>query len=135
MRYSSIAAIIIGLAVAGTSFSAQAEPTVAGHHFGILKGQTTEPWLAPKYHSPRGTRQHVVTPRPVPTPSLRVETPSSIVVPQTGIALPNTRTLSPSGPNGTETFQDRSIRCTQQAGAYGSLTGNRTMYMGSCLSR
>jgi hypothetical protein len=96
-----------------------------------------EPWLAPKYRSPRGTRLHV-TPlhHGPPTRSPRaVKVPPPIVVPETGRALPNLPTLSPSGPHGTETFQDRAARCMHQAGVYGNAIGNRNAYIGTCVNQ
>ncbi len=97
-----------------------------------------EPWLAPKYKSPRGTRQHISVPRPTapkvtaPTPP---KVPPPIVVPQTGRVLPNLPALSPSGPHGTESFQDRAARCAHQAGMYGDAAGNRSAYINSCVNQ
>lgn len=95
-----------------------------------------EPWLAPKYQSPRGTRQHISVPRPA-TPKVPTtpKVPPPIVVPETGRVLPNLPPVSPSGPNGTETFQDRAARCAHQAGVYGEAAGNRTAYIGTCINQ
>ena len=95
-----------------------------------------EPWLAPKYKSPRGTRERVVVPPRVRAPRARAAVPPPpIVVPQTGIALPNMPTVSPSGPGGRETYQDRAARCAHQAGAYGAMAGDRNTYIGTCINQ
>lgn len=100
-----------------------------------------EPWLAPKYRSPRGTREHIGVPRPTapkaasPRAPATPKVPPPIVVPKTGRALPNLPTISPSGPRGTETFQDRAARCAHQAGVYGEAAGNRPNYINSCINQ
>ncbi|MFZ0092474.1 MAG: hypothetical protein WAK97_01020, partial [Pseudolabrys sp.] len=83
-----------------------------------------EPWLAPKYKSPRGTVKHVTIPKSkiVPYPSATV--PPPIVVPQTGRVLPNLPTVPGAGPGGRETYQDRAARCAHQAGVYGQAAGD-----------
>ncbi len=95
------------------------------------------PWLPPKYKSPRGSKQHVKPlRRQRSSHNVRVsEPPPAIYVPQTGQTLPNIRTLSPSGPNGTETFQDKAARCVHQAGMYGALAGDRSAYIGMCVNQ
>ena len=65
------------------------------------KPDKPEPWLPPKYKSPRGTTEHVVIPRPKSVPPVRAAVPPPIVVPQTGRVLPNLPTLSRSGLNGS----------------------------------
>lgn len=96
-----------------------------------------QPWLPPKYKSPRGTRQHVEplqTPRAADSP--RVSTPPPpLVSPQTGQVLPNLPTLAPSGPRGTESFQDKASRCAHQAGMYGAAAGDRSAYIGACVNQ
>ena len=94
-----------------------------------------EPWLPPKYKSPRGSREHVVIPRSAPTPQARQQVPPPIVVPETGRVLPNLPTVAPSGPHGTETYQDRAARCTHQAGVYGQAAGDRSSYINSCINQ
>ena len=109
------------------------EPGVAD-----TKPSKPEPWLAPKYRSPRGTRERAGVPRPVAPKAAaptRPNVPPPIVVPETGRALPNMPTLSPSGPRGTESFQDRAARCAHQAGAYGDAAGNRGAYIGTCINQ
>ena len=98
-------------------------------------GVQPEPWLAPKYRSPRGTRQQVTVPRDTPVPQPRVQTPPPIYVPETGRLLPNLPTLPGSGPGGAETSQDRAARCAHQAGVYGQAAGDRNAYVGSCLNQ
>jgi hypothetical protein len=56
-------------------------------------------------------------------------------VPQTGQLLPNMPTLAPSGPGGTETSQDRAMRCANQAGIYGAAAGDRNAYVESCINQ
>ena len=95
-----------------------------------------EPWLPPKYKSPRGTRQHVTQPPPAEAPpQLRAQTPPPIFVPQTGRVLPNLPVMPGAGPSGAETGQDRALRCAQQAGVYGDATGDRTTYINSCINQ
>ena len=100
------------------------------------KIEKPEPWLAPKYKSPRGTRQHVVIPRPADAPSPHAAVPPPIVVPETGRTLPNLPMISGSGPRGAETGQDRALRCAHQAGVYGpGATGDRSAYIGGCINQ
>ncbi len=94
-----------------------------------------EPWLPPKYKSPRGTPQRVQPTQPMQVPQLGASPPPPIVNPQTGIALPNLPTLSPSGPGGRETSQDRAARCAHQAGVYGANAGDRGAYIGTCINQ
>jgi hypothetical protein len=94
-----------------------------------------EPWLAPKYKSPRGTRQHVVIPPPAPVPQTHNGVPPPLYVPQTGQVLPNLPAISGSGPRGAETYQDRATRCAHQAGVYGPAAGERNAYVGSCINQ
>jgi hypothetical protein len=99
------------------------------------KPSKPEPWLAPKYKSPRGTVKHVVIPRSTTVPQPYAVTPPPIIVPQTGRALPNLPTISGSGRGGAETFQDRAARCAHQAGVYGPDAGNRNAYVGTCINQ
>ena len=94
-----------------------------------------EPWLAPKYRSPRGTVKHVTIPKStvVPFPSVTVLPP--IIVPQTGQALQNLPTMPGAGRGGAETFQDRAARCAHQAGVYGQAAGDRNTYVGTCINQ
>ena len=94
-----------------------------------------QPWLPPTYESPRGTVQQVRPVKPIRVPRQRAGVPPPIINPETGVALPNMRTISPSGPGGRETYQDRAARCAHQAGAYGSIAGDRGTYMGTCINQ
>jgi hypothetical protein len=94
-----------------------------------------EPWLAPKYRSPRGTVKHVLTPHRGSLPQPRAAVPPPIVVPQTGRVLPSLPTTPGSGPGGSETFQDRALRCAHQAGVYGPAAGDRNSYIGTCVNQ
>ena len=91
-----------------------------------------EPWLAPKYKSPRGSRQHVTIPRPQPAPQQPAQVPPPLYVPETGRVLPN---LPAPGSGGRETTQDRAARCAHQAGVYGPAAGDRNAYIGSCINQ
>jgi len=91
------------------------------------------PWLPPKYKSPRGSHNRV---EPIPTQPPRVarpETPPPLVVPQTGQVVPNQPVLSPSGPRGTETFQDKASRCVGQSNSVGA--GSPNAYVGTCVNQ
>lgn len=94
-----------------------------------------EPWLAPKYKSPRGTVEKVVIPRSKTVPQPQAVTPPPLYVPETGRILPNLPTISGSGRGGAETYQDRAARCAHQAGVYGADAGNRNAYVGSCINQ
>jgi hypothetical protein len=102
---------------------------------GSARGTIWEPWLAPKYKSPRGARQRVVTPPPQPDEPRRIPSmPPPTVSPRTGQALPNIAPPIPgSGVGGRETFQDRAARCTHQAGMYGAQAGSN--YLGTCVNQ
>ncbi len=95
---------------------------------------------------PRGS-SGLVTPTPLPPPlhynpppvqaiePPQAKVPPSLYVPQTGLALPNMQTPG-NGAGGSETFQDRALRCSQQAGVYGpNMTGDRNAYIGSCINQ
>src|SRR5215470_10311838 len=87
--------------------------------------KTPEPWLAPKYKSPRGTVKHVALPKSKIVSPPQTVVPADVYVPQTGRTFQNLPAVSGSGPRGTETFQDRAMRCAHQAGVYGQgTTGN-----------
>lgn len=99
----------------------------------ISKREQPEPWLAPKYKSPRGTIQNVRIPKSKIVRPPSATDPGYVYVPQTGRTFQNLPSLPGSGPGGAETFQDRATRCTHQAGVYGQVGANRGSYMGSCL--
>ncbi len=97
-----------------------------------------EPWLPPKYQSPRGTKQHVETRKPAPTPAPRAPAvPPPMFVPETGRLLPNlpARPGSDFGSGGAEHRQDRAARCAHQAGLYGAAAGNPAAYINSCINQ
>jgi hypothetical protein len=135
---------ILGLAVAPAAAFAQSGSgySIMQDDYSIMvpeKGSRPskpEPWLAPKYRSPRGTVEKVVIPRSKTVPQPQAVTPPPLYVPETGRTLPNLPTISGSGPGGAETFQDRAARCAHQAGVYGSTaTGNRNAYVGGCVNQ
>ncbi len=65
----------------------------------------------------------------------RLVTPPPLFVPETGRTLPNLPAIG-AGAGGTETTQDKSVRCAHQAGVYGpSATGNPAGYIGSCINQ
>jgi hypothetical protein len=90
-----------------------------------------QPWLPPKYKSPRGTRQHVHIPRSAPVPQHPAQVPPPLYVPQTGALLPNL----PAASSGAETSQDRAVRCAHQAGVYGAAAGDSGSYIRSCINQ
>ena len=85
----------------------------------------------PVYPAPLpGPEAPAAVPR-IEQPSRRATVPLSYTAPATGRALPN---LPP--PSGTETLQDKSVRCAHQAGVYGpNLTGNPNAYVGGCINQ
>jgi hypothetical protein len=99
------------------------------------KAVKPEPWLAPKYKSPRGTVKRVTIPKSTIAEPPSAAVPPPIIVPQTGRALPNLPTVSGSGRGGTETYQDRAARCAHQAGVYGQAAGDRNTYIGTCINQ
>jgi len=107
------------------------EPGTASRASRAKPKENPEPWLAPRYKSPRGTRERVTTPKPRPVPQKEdSKVPPSLYVPETGRTLRNL----PS-PTGTETSQQRAVRCAHQAGVYGQATGDRTNYINSCINQ
>jgi hypothetical protein len=131
----AVTAVLAGPAHAQNGYS------IVGDDYSIMKPEKgarpsqPEPWLAPKYKSPRGTVKHVVTPRSTTIQPPNTAVPPPIVVPQTGQVLPNLPTVSRSGPRGSETFQDRAARCAHQAGVYGPAAGDRNAYVGTCINQ
>ena len=134
MRKPSMIVVIVLSAALATPASAQTG-NILNDNYSIMvlekgsKRELPEPWLAPKYQSPRGTVKHVVIPKSkiVTPPSAAV--PPDVFVPQTGRTFQNL----PTQGRGTETSQDRATRCSHQAGVYGQTGGARGSYMGSCL--
>lgn len=120
------------LALLALTMAASAQAQSDDERYTIM---APEPWLAPKYKSPRGTREHVTIPQPLPAPKPHHGLPPPIYVPQTGRLLPNLPVVSGSGPGGAETGQDRAVRCTHQAGIYGAAAGDRNAYVGGCINQ
>ena len=124
-------------ALVATAASAALSPLAAqvvDNPYTIMK---PEPWLAPKYKSPRRTKERVVTPSPPVVEPRRIpDVPPPVMVPQTGRALPNLPQPAPaSGMGGRETYQDRTTRCTHQAGVYGTAAGDRSNYITTCINQ
>jgi len=129
--------VLLTLTVALSGVSAYGQSDIMVPEKGS-KAEKREPWLAPKYRSPRGTVKRVTTPnstiaQPPSAPSATV--PPPIIVPQTGRVLPNLPIVSGSGRGGAETYQDRAARCAHQAGVYGQAAGDRNTYIGTCINQ
>src|SRR5262245_50802895 len=142
------ASLVIGMFVLAVAPAASAFAQGGGSGYSIMqddysimvpekgyKPSKPEPWLAPKYQSPRGTVKKAVIPRSKTVPQPYAATPPPITVPQTGRTLPNFPTISGSGRGGAETFQDRAARCAHQAGVYGPAAGDRNAYVGTCVNQ
>jgi hypothetical protein len=95
--------------------------------------QEPEPWLAPRYRSPRGTVKSVIIPKSEIVSPPSASAPPPVFVPQTGQTFQNLPPLSGSGPGGAETFQDRAASCAHQAGVYGQATSGS--FMGACVNQ
>ncbi|MEP7031620.1 MAG: hypothetical protein ABI830_11855 [Pseudolabrys sp.] len=117
------------------SFVAPSHAQSDNDRYNIMRPEPNEPWLAPKYKSPRGTRQHVRVPQVDSVPQPRTTVPPPLYVPQTGQLLPNIPSVNGAGPGGTETSQDRAVRCAHQAGVYGQAAGDRNAYVGACINQ
>ncbi len=136
-RFKLVALIALTAILSAAHARAQSDNdryTIMAPEKGSKPGQP-EPWLPPKYQSPRGTRQHIAVPPPATVPHPRPPVPPSIHVPETGRTLPNLPAVSGSGPGGAETSQDRAARCSHQAGVYGQAAGDRNAYIGSCVNQ
>jgi hypothetical protein len=140
-RTSTMVMLLALTAVWAGPAHAQSNNSILGDDYSIMKPEKSgrpaqpEPWLAPKYRSPRGTVKHVVIPRSTTIQPPHTTVPPPIVVPQTGQVLPNLPTVQGSGPRGAETFPDRASRCTHQAGVYGQAAGDRNAYVGTCINQ
>ena len=124
--------LIVLIALTALVSAAPARAQSDDNRYNIM---TPEPWLPPKYKSPRGSTEHVVIPRPAPALPPPATVPPPLYVPQTGQTLPNLPTVSGSGPGGRETSQDRAARCAHQAGVYGMAAGDRNAYIGGCINQ
>ena len=140
-RTSTTIVLLVMTALLAGPVRAQTNNDILGDNYSIMKPEKgarpaqPEPWLAPKYKSPRGTVKHVVIPRSKAIEPPIAAVPPPIVVPQTGRVLPNLPTVQGSGPRGAETFQDRASRCAHQAGVYGQAAGDRNAYVGTCVNQ
>ena len=133
MAYRFPAIVLFALTAAVLASPARAQSD--DERYTIMRPEKPEPWLAPKYKSPRGTRQHVTIPQPAPAPQQHNTLPPPLYVPQTGQLLPNMPVMPGSGRGGAETSQDRAVRCAHQAGVYGQAAGDRNAYIGSCINQ
>ena len=117
-----------------TMFAVTAPALAQDDGMGRYNIMRPEPGVPPKYKSPRGSTEHVViSPSTNAAQALPQTTLSpSFVVPQTGQVVPSQPVLAPSGPNRTETYQDRAVRCATQAGSY---VGDRGAFVGSCITQ
>jgi hypothetical protein len=122
-----LATILVGLMVASIAASSRAQSD--DERYTIMRPERPEPWLAPKYKTPRSVRQPIAVAPAIAAPR-RPEPLPPIVVPETGRLLPNLPDASRS-----ETAQDRAMRCAHQAGVYGRATGDRNAYVGSCINQ
>jgi hypothetical protein len=142
-RVSSVILLAVLTAVWATPTHAQKGNgyDILGDDYSIMRPEKgsrpalPEPWLAPKYKSPRGTVKHVTIPKSTIVEPPTTTVPPPIIVPQTGRALPNLSTGSGSGRGGAETYQDRAARCAHQAGVYGQAAGDRGTYIGTCINQ
>ena len=128
-RYLLVALLALAALMPALSVRAQSDDD---ERYNIMR---PEPWLPPKYKSPRGSTEHVVIPPPARTLPPPAAVPAPLYVPQTGRLLPNLPNPAPSGPHGQETFQDRAARCAHQAGVYGQAAGDRNGYINSCINQ
>ena len=71
------------------------------------KLEQPEPWLAPKYQSPRGTVQHVHVPKSKIVRPPSATDPGYVYVPQTGQTFQNLPSLPGSGRGGAENWGNR----------------------------
>jgi hypothetical protein len=108
-----------------------------GHFSDPYSIMAPEPWLAPKYNSPRNLPQKPDRTRTQPLPRSSVgsvASPPPTVLPN-GQSVPNLPTVNrgfvPGG--GAETFGDRAARCAHQSGLYGVPAGQQGAYMSSCV--
>jgi hypothetical protein len=131
---NAFAAAMMALTFAASAMAAVAQTSASDddRRYNIMTPEFSVP---PKYKSPRGSTEHVVIPQPAPAPQTGAVIAPPLYVPQTGQLLPNMPTLAPSGPGGTETYQDRAMRCANQAGIYGAAAGDRNAYVGSCINQ
>jgi hypothetical protein len=124
--------LIVLMALTAVASAAPAYAQSDDDRYNIMR---PEPWLPPKYKSPRGSTERVVIPPPVAVPQPHAGVPPLLYVPQTGRTLPNLPPVTGVAPNGAETSQDRALRCAHQAGIYGPAAGDRSAYIGTCINQ
>jgi hypothetical protein len=140
--------VLLVLTLAAPAFSA--EPGDDSGTINIMRPEPKAPATKQSHTAKKKTRKvrrgssNPVYPTPLPGPQAPLplpqqqtvaprgkEVPPALLVPQTGRLLPN---LPAAG--GTETLQDKSVRCAHQAGVYGpSLTGDPGSYIRSCINQ
>src|SRR5262245_51562075 len=124
MREPSMLMLIFLSAALATPAVAQTG-NILGDDYSIMVPETgskrdaPEPWLAPKYKSPRGTVDQVRIPKAKTVRPPRATGPGYVYVPQTGRTFQNLPSLPGSGRGSTH-----------QAGVYGQVGANRGSYMG-----
>jgi hypothetical protein len=89
-----------------------------------------EPWLAPKYQTPRSQRQPVIVVPETPHAHAPATEPPPMISPRTGRVMPNL-----PGASSSEGFQDRAARCAHQAGAYANDINSPAGYIGACINQ
>lgn len=134
------AAMLAGTLVAASTQAAPRRP--AQDPYSIMAPEPgaaapPEPWLPPRYQSPRGLPQQPGVrepPPPVPPPSVQIHRPAPPIVLPNGQVVPNLPPLRqgvvPDG--GTETFSDRASRCATQSAINGVPADQQSTYMNSC---
>jgi hypothetical protein len=131
---SGLAALLLsaGLAIP----AAQAQNRNQGYPYSIM---APEPGTFPGVIPPRRSMAHPLTPsklprRQVTRPTVIPQAAPPIVVPGVAQPIPNLQPVPrgsvPGG--GTETFNDRAIRCSQQSSMFNVPTGSVGSYMHSC---
>jgi hypothetical protein len=139
--------VLLALTLAAPAIAA--EPGDDGGTISIMKSEPGAPPAKDHKHAKKKARKargssNPVYPIPLPGPQAPLpvphlqaapprgqQVPPALLVPQTGRLLPNL----PS-PGGTETMQDRSVRCAHQAGVYGpALTGDTGSYIRNCINQ
>jgi DNA segregation ATPase FtsK/SpoIIIE-like protein len=118
--------------MATAAVPAHAQSAVDDDRYTIMR---PEPSVAPKYKSPRGTKQKVEPAKPSPSVErTRAEPPPPVVLPG-GKVVPNLPVSPEVPPTARESVQDRTIRCTHQAGVFGVPADQRNLYIGSCVNQ
>jgi hypothetical protein len=89
-----------------------------------------EPWLPPKYQSPRGLQQQPSRAPPVsPPPLVRIPRPKPPIVLPNGQIVPN---VPPVTGYRNETSGDRATRCAGQAATNNVPPEQMSLYMHNC---